>query len=106
MSLKSNFKYWIASFPPSPVSKPIQLQFLPGLGVPIQLMTHWRVTMPEALGPELASARLPILLLRRNPGRKCGTGHLESRLRSWLLTHLLLQLLWKVPREVLFSLIQ
>jgi hypothetical protein len=37
-------------------------------------MTHWRVTVPGLLELELASARLPILLLllllRRNPGRK------------------------------------
>jgi hypothetical protein len=103
--LKSNFRYWIASFPPSPASKLIQIQFLHGPGVPIQLMTHWWVT--EALGLELASARLTILLiLRRKPGRKCGTDHPESRLRSQLLTHLLLQLLRKVPGEVLFPPIQ
>jgi hypothetical protein len=68
-------------------------------------MTHWWVT--EALGLELASARLTILLiLRRKPGRKCRTDHPESRLRSQLLTHLLLQLLRKVPGEVLFPPIQ
>jgi hypothetical protein len=52
------------------------------------------------LGPELASARLPILLRRRrNPERKCGTGHPESRSMIRLPTHLLLQLLQKVPGE-------
>jgi hypothetical protein len=39
-----------------------------------------------------------LLLRRRNPKRKCGIAHPESRLMSWLLTHLLLQLLQKVPR--------
>jgi hypothetical protein len=59
------------------------------------------------LGPELASAKLPILLLlRRNPRRKCGIGHPESRLTSRLLTHLLLHLPLKVPGEVLFLPIQ
>jgi hypothetical protein len=98
----SNFKYWIASFPPSPASEPIQRQFWLGPGVPKQLMTHWRVTVSGLLGPELASARLPILLLllrRRNHRRKWGIGHLESRSTIWLSTHLLLQLLWKVSWE-------
>jgi hypothetical protein len=35
-------------------------------------------------GPELASARLPILLRKRIPGRKCETGHLKSILTNWL----------------------
>jgi hypothetical protein len=101
--LKSNFRYWIASFLPSLASNLIQIQFLPIPGVTLQLMTRWRVTVPEALGPELASARLLILLLRRNPRRKCGTGHPESRLRSQLLTHLLLQLLRRVPGRGIIS---
>jgi hypothetical protein len=70
-------------------------------------MTRWRDRVPGLLGPELASARLPIhLLLRRNRRRKCGTSHPESRLTSQLLNHLLLQLLQKVLWEVLFPLIQ
>jgi hypothetical protein len=94
MSLKSTFRYWIVPFPPSSASNLIQIQFLPVPGVPIQVMTHRQVTVPEDPGPELTSARLPILLLlKRNPGRKCRTSYPESRLRSWLLTHLLLQLL-------------
>jgi hypothetical protein len=74
----SNFRYWIASFLPSPASKPIQIQIWPRPGVLNQLMTHWRVTLPSLIGPELASARLPVLLLRRrNPRRKCRKGQLE-----------------------------
>jgi hypothetical protein len=94
------FRYWIASFPPSLTSKHIQIQFWDYLVMPIQLMTRWWVTVSGLLGPKLASARLPILLLcRRNPGRKCKTGHPESRLINQLRTHLLLQLLRKVLRE-------
>jgi hypothetical protein len=96
----SNFRYWIASFPPSPASKLTQIQFWPGPGVPNQLMTRWWVTVLGLLGIELASARLQILLLgRRNPGRKWGTRHPKSRSTIWLLTHPLLQLMRKVPRE-------
>jgi hypothetical protein len=96
----SNFRYWMTSFPPSPASKPIQIQFRPGPKVPNQLMSRWRVMVPSLLGPKLASARLPILLLlRRNLGRKCETGHPKSRSMIWLPTHLLLQLLRKVPGE-------
>jgi hypothetical protein len=61
--------------------------------VPNQLMTHWQVTVVGLLGPELASTRLPIVLyLRRNPRRKCGTGHPESR-----------SMIRKVPGEGLIS---
>jgi hypothetical protein len=95
----SNFKYGIASFPPSPASKPIQIQFWLEPRVPNQLMSHWWITVLSLLGPELASARLPILLRRRNPRRKCGTRYLESRSMIRLPTHLLLHLLWKVLRE-------
>jgi hypothetical protein len=56
--------------------------------------------VPGLQGPELASVRLSILLLhKRIPRRKCGTGHPESILMNQLRTHLLLQLLQKVPRE-------
>jgi hypothetical protein len=97
----SNRRYWIASFPPSPASKLIQIQFWPRPGVPNQLMSCWRVTVPGLLGPELASIRLRIhlLLLERNPRRKCGTGHPKSRSMIQLPTHLLLQLLRKVTGE-------
>jgi hypothetical protein len=59
----------------------------------------WIITVPSLLGPELASARLLILLLRRKPRRKCGTGHPESRSTIRLPNHLLLQLLRKVSGE-------
>jgi hypothetical protein len=63
-------------------------------------MTTWRVTVSGLQGPKLTIARLLILLLhRRIPRRKCGTGHLESILTNQLQTHLLLQLLQKVLRE-------
>jgi hypothetical protein len=96
----SNFRYWIASFPPSLASKLIQIQFQPRPRVPNQLMSRWWVTVLGLLGPKLASARLLILLLRRrNPERKCGIGHPVSRSMIRLPTHLLLQLLRKVSGE-------
>jgi hypothetical protein len=102
----SNFRYWIASFPPSPVSKPIQIQFQPRPEMSNQLMSHWWVMVSGLLGSKLESASLSILLLRRNPRRKCGTEHPESRSMIQLPTHLLLQLLRKVPGKVQFSPIQ
>jgi hypothetical protein len=95
---KSNYRYWIASFPTSLASKAIQTQFWLGPGVPNQLITHQWVSVLGLLGPERANVRLPLLLLlrRRNPRRKWGTWHLESRSMNWLTTHLLLQLLQKV----------
>jgi hypothetical protein len=96
--LQVRFQVLNSFFPPSSASKPIQIQFRPGPRVLSQLMIRWWLTVLGLLGPELASVRLPIrLLLRRNPERKCVTGHPKSRLMSWLLTHLLLQLLRKVP---------
>jgi hypothetical protein len=102
-----NFRYWIASFPPSPTSKLIQIQFWPGPRVSNQPMTCWWVMVSGLLGPELANTRLQIrLLLRRNPRRKWGTGHLESRSTIWLPTHLLLQLFQKVLGKDPFRSIQ
>jgi hypothetical protein len=95
------FRYWIAYFPPSLTLKQIQIQIQnrPGPRVMIQLMTTWWVTRLGLQGPELANARLSILLHRRIPGRKCRTSHQESILMNRLWTHLLLQHLQKVPRE-------